>query len=330
MPRYPFEIAQYFWLRQHAGFVELEKWSSITLTGKDRQAFLHNFCTNDVKRLIPGTSCEAFFTNVKGKIIGHGLITGRDGELVIVGPPGQGDLLSAHLNRYVIREDVEVRDTTDDRSYVLLAGGGLARDIAVAMAPTVEIGQSWLQPLLNAVGTVVDVPVLWIRWDLLGQCFCGLLEIRSNDVPRVQRILQDRGAVPCEQAAFHAARIEAGVPLFGIDFNDQNLPQEVGRNEQAISFTKGCYLGQETVARIDALGHVNQQLAGVRFLSATVPEPGTLLIHDGRAVSHVTSATYSPQLQAPLALAMLRREHAPVNTRLDSSAGECEVVVLPV
>jgi tRNA-modifying protein YgfZ len=118
--------------------------------------------------------------------------------------------------------------------------------------------------------------------------------------------------------------------LFGVDFNDSNLPQEVSRDREAISFTKGCYLGQETVARIDALGHVNQQLVGVRFLGTTLPDPGMQLIHDGRAVGNVTTATYSPQLDAPLALAMLRREHVAVNTRLDSSVGACELVALPV
>ena len=149
-------------------------------------------------------------------------------------------------------------------------------------------------------------------------------------MPRVQRIVQERGAEPCQAAAFHAARIEAGVPLFGVDFNDSNLPQEVGRDHEAISFTKGCYLGQETVARIDALGHVNQQLAGVRFLGATIPEPGTSLTHDSRAVGQVTSATYSPRLDSPLALAMLRREHAAIGSHLQSLIGESVIVALPL
>ena len=78
----------------------------------------------------------------------------------------------------------------------------------------------------------------------------------------------DQKATACDLAAFETLRIEAGTPLFGVDFNDNNLPQEVGRDDRAISFTKGCYLGQETVARIDALGHVNQQLAGVRVCRA--------------------------------------------------------------
>jgi folate-binding protein YgfZ len=206
----------------------------------------------------------------------------------------------------------------------------------MALAPTISDGQEFIKPLVNADGRLIDVPVRWIRWNLLGEVFCGLLEMRSADLGRSRQILLDGDAAPAgpwpqaTEATFHALRIEAGTPLFGVDFDDRNFPQEVGRNEQAISFTKGCYLGQETVARIDALGHVNQQLTGVRFAGNRVPEPGSELMHAGKIAGHVTSATLSPQLQAPLALAMLRREHAGIGSLLESSIGACEVIPLPV
>jgi folate-binding protein YgfZ len=138
------------------------------------------------------------------------------------------------------------------------------------------------------------------------------------------------GTVRCDDAVFQTLRIEAGMPLYGVDFDDRNLPQEVGRDAEAINFTKGCYLGQETVARIDALGHVNQQISGVRFQGSEPPQMGAMLTHAGRPVGIVTSAAYSPRLAAPLALAMLRREHTAVGSRLDSPIGQCEVVALPV
>src|SRR5712671_3045698 len=103
--------------------VELTGWSSIAVTGADRQSFLQNFCTNDVKRLVPGASCEAFFTNVKGKIVGHGVLHCRETEMAFVGAPGQASRLMAHLDRYVIREDVQLHDTTEDRNYLLVVGG---------------------------------------------------------------------------------------------------------------------------------------------------------------------------------------------------------------
>src|SRR3954470_13479303 len=112
---------EYQALKSGRAVAELVGWSSISVTGADRQAFLHNFCTNDVKRLLPGASCEVFFTNAKGRIVAHGAIHCRDAEAVFVGAPGQSASLVAHLDRYVIREDVQLRDTTEERSYLLIA-----------------------------------------------------------------------------------------------------------------------------------------------------------------------------------------------------------------
>jgi folate-binding protein YgfZ len=167
-------------------------------------------------------------------------------------------------------------------------------------------------------------------WNLIDSKGAGLSEIPTADLSAALNSLRDYAIDLVDSPAFETARTEDGVPLFGVDFDDRNLPQEVGRNELAISFTKGCYLGQETVARIDALGHVNQQLAGVRFVGVDLPEPGAVLSRDGHDAGRVTSAIYSPRLQAPLALAMLRRELAAVGNPLDSPVGACEVVGLPV
>jgi folate-binding protein YgfZ len=142
--------------------------------------------------------------------------------------------------------------------------------------------------------------------------------------------MSDRGFVVAGSEAFTSARVEAGLPLFGVDFGEQNFPQEVGRDREAVSFTKGCYLGQETVARIDALGHVNQRLVGVRFGGKEVPDPGLELMHSGKKVGQVTSVAFSPRSNAPLALAMVRREANAPGTRLESAVGDCEVVSLPV
>ena len=134
--------------------MELAGWSSVTVTGADRQTFLHNFCTNDIKRLVPGQSCEAFFTNVKGKTLGHGLVDCREEELVFVTVPGQGPRWWSILDRYVIREDVQLRDTTAERSYLLLSDGEL-----------------WRMRRLR---------VRSIPWDLIGRPSSGLIEVADR------------------------------------------------------------------------------------------------------------------------------------------------------
>jgi folate-binding protein YgfZ len=306
MPEATFPLDEYQALRSGFGVVELANWSSVTLTGADRQTFLNNFCTNDVKRLGPGEHCEAFLTSVQGKILGHGLVHCRANELVIITVPALAPKMIAHLDRYIIREDVQLRDTTAERAYLLIAGGE-------------EAGAG-----LNGE--------TWIRWRLLHAPFCGLLEATPDRLSQVRQELKAAGAMWCGDgdAAFDALRIESGTPLFGIDFDEENLPQEVGRDELAISFTKGCYLGQETVARIDALGHVNQRLVGVRFAGPNVPNPKTELTDGGTPAGQVTSAAYSPHLGSPLALAMVRRRWVSPGSQLASAAGPGEVIELPV
>jgi folate-binding protein YgfZ len=281
---------EYLKLKSGRGAVELTGWSSVSVTGTDRQSFLHNFCTNDVKRLVSGESCEAFFCNAKGKIVGHGVIGCRDNELVFAGAPGQAAALAAHLDRYIIREDVKLVDNSADRSYFFVA---------------TEVPDS-------------EMP---IKWDLLGIGQGAIIE--HSSVPKLH--YETVGA-----EAFAAARNEAGFPLLGVDFDSENLPQEVGRDRQAISFTKGCYLGQETVARLDALGHVNRKLVTVRLESASRPDRGTELTLNGAKVGSVTSAAWSPKLGVPIALAMVRSGAIAPGTRLESPLGNCEIVATPI
>jgi folate-binding protein YgfZ len=265
---------------------------------------LNSFCTNDVKRLQPGEHCEAFITNVKGKTLGHGLVVCRDEEFVFITVPGQAATLIEHLDHYIIREDVQLRDSTAERAYFLVAGGDCA-------AVPVALGH-------------------WIRWRIFETEVCGLLEVSAGEVDAAKAKLTAAGATICGAAAFDAVRIESGMPLFSMDFNAENLPQQIGRDDAAISFTKGCYLGQETVARIDALGHVNQQLAGVRFAEGSQPTSGCELTANGSAVGHASSIAFSPKLNAPLALAMVRRTASALGTELDSPVGKCEIVELPL
>lgn len=287
-------------------FFPLTGWSRITVAGADRQPFLHNFCTNDIKSLRPGQSCEAFFTDVKGRIIGHGLVLCHENELAIVGVSNQGKPLMDHLDRYVIREDVTLQDTSADYAYALVAE--LARQPS-GVVPESAFVTNWFRSKAGAT---------------------LLCELPSEQFPDWLTTLERRDIRPAPAAAFEAFRIEHGIPQFNVDFNHQNFPQEVGRDEYAISFTKGCYLGQETVARIDALGHVNQMLVAVRFHGDEIPTAGVVLSRDGKNAGAVTSATFSPRLQAPLALAMVRREFNKPGARLDSPLGDCEVITLPL
>ena len=316
--------AQYKSLTAGAGFVDLSDRTQIELTGEDRAKFLHSFCTNDILVLAPGEGCEAFLTDVKGRILGYVFVFCGGDSLIMETVPGQTAALIEHLDRYLIREQVLLHDRTDEFGELLLSGQeseSLITKLVESHVPK--------RPLEH-----VDVRLagcrVWLRRVPLTGPVSFLIGCPAGDVQSVAHALQDAGAAACGADALETARIEAGSPFYGQDVTSGNFPQEVNRDAPAVNFKKGCYLGQETVARIDALGHVNRKLAGVRFGGERVPAAGTELLVDGKTVGHVTSAAHSPRLEAPLALAYVRRGHNEPGAKLSSPAGNAEVITLPL
>lgn len=304
------------------GWADCSARTRIEVTGADRATFLHSFCTNDVKRLAPGQGCEAFVTNHQGKTIGHICITCQANRLLLETVAGQAAALMAHFDGFVIGEDIAFRDLTAETAEFLVAGAqaSAALQQATGSEPPGEVHAHVLAKLGGREVTIR-------RSDFAGpESF--FIESTRAAAPAVQAAL-DSFATACQAEAVEIVRIEAGSPLFGQDIREDNLPQEIGRDAQAISFRKGCYLGQETVARIDALGHVNRTLVGVAFAGTTVPQPGCELLSADKPVGNVTSACYSPRAAAPLALAFVRRMQATAGTQLTCELGTASVVRLP-
>lgn len=304
--------------------VDFSQRTQIELRGPDRATFLHNFCTNDVRHLTPGGGCEAFVLNAQGKILGHVLIFCGEHHLIMDTVPGQTGALMAHLDRHLIREQVTLKGLLPERAEWLLAGDEAARVLSAVGIRELP------SPPVSEETTLIGTHEVRLRRVPLAGPHGLLVDCQRIDFAAVGAALQAAGARLAGEDAWEVARIEAGWPQYGIDITDQNLPQEVNRDSQAISFTKGCYLGQETVARIDALGHVNRILVGVRFGGTDVPPPGTELKDGNQAVGQVTSACFSQALGAPLALAYVRRGHTAVGTKLLGFACPAEIVALPL
>jgi folate-binding protein YgfZ len=313
-------VADYQALTAGCGFAELPR-TVIEVRGNDRTQFLHAFCTNDVKKLAPGQGCEAFFTNHQGKTIGHGFIFCEPERLVIGTVAGQASLIT-HFDKFVISEDVQFRDLSGDVQIFLIAGSEAGNKLRTL------IGSSPPEAMLSFTHSQIagrDVTIFHVPY---AGSDSYLLRAKSSDADQVRAALESAGARLCQHEAVEAARIEAGFPYFSRDITEDNLPQEVNRNEQAISFKKGCYLGQETVARIDALGHVNRLLVGLRMNGDEVPQPGAKLLAGDKEVGQVTSACFSPALNAPLAIAYVRRQHAKPGSRLNCESTPAEVIAL--
>ncbi|HUE71438.1 MAG TPA: glycine cleavage T C-terminal barrel domain-containing protein [Pirellulaceae bacterium] len=318
-------IAEYQALSSGVGVSNLTGRGRIAIRGNDRVHFLHSFCTNDIQRLSPGMGCEAFVTNHQGKTVGHVYVFCTEDALLLDTAPSQAASLISHFDRFVISDDVTFEDVSGATGHWLLAGPHSRYLLAGPIGDELPS-----QPWDHRPGRLRGIGVQVISADfLLPESF--FLVTAAGEFEEVRQTLDDAGARLCGSEAMEAVRIESGTPLFGSDITADNLPQEIGRDAQAISFTKGCYLGQETVARIDAMGHVNRLLAGVRFLdSPAVPPFGTELKSGDKVVGQVTSAAWSPRLSQPLGFALVRRPQAAAGTRLESACGAAEVVRLPL
>lgn len=307
-------------IRDGAGLVDFRPRTRVELIGRDAPSFLHNLCTNDICQLPTGYGCEAFLTDVRGKVLANLFVFCGEKSLWLETVPDQSTDIIRHLAHYRIREQVQWHDRTETWGAWLLAG----RDSPELLMQVIRVSLP-TEPFQHINTSIAEHSVKVAQVPLTGPRDFLLLCDQSTTVA-VGQALQTLGAVLCPESAFQTARIEQGTPLYGRDITQKNFPQEIGRDAQAISFTKGCYLGQETVARIDALGHVNQKLVLLRFEASDVPSAGTPLMYQEQVVGQVTSATHSPRHDAPIALAYVRREQTSPNTLLTCTTGQVRVL----
>ena len=305
-----------------ASFAELGDYTHLSIRGRDRATFLHGMCTQWIRELAVGQGCEAFVTNVQGKIIGHIWMSCHDDHFSITTSPGQGQTLARHFDKYIIREDVQIQDDSAQWGYWLVAGPAAREklndlfDVERLQRTGDHCDASWEGEVCR-LRYFHEEPSLLQLWAPLwrAESFSGWLK--------------DRGLLECSAPAAELWRIEAGLPLYGTDISIDNLAQEVDRNDTAISFTKGCYLGQETVARLDALGHVNRRRMGLTLPGEVPWDPGTEIIVEGKVVAKVTSSAYSPRHEGVIGMGYVRRGWDQPGQTLETPGGSAIVQSLP-
>jgi tRNA-modifying protein YgfZ len=306
--------AQYRELREGAGLLDRAGRATLEVTGSDAAEFLQGQVTNDVPALAPSTGCYAAMLNPKGRVVADMRIfrTGEEEFLLDTEAESQEAVLR-DLRKYKIGRQVQIADTTGER-FVMSLVGPRAGEIAEAAFGA--------QPPAGEHASVDAGGVMVVRTDL-GVDLIGA-SARAADVRAQAR---DAGAHDVSSEAAEILRIETGRPRHGVDMTADNLPAEAGIVERAVSFTKGCYVGQEPVARMHYKGHPNRHLRGLRLTAAA--EAGTPVFASGKEVGRVTSAALSPAL-GPIALAFVRREVAPGEAVAVGGDGpEATVVELP-
>jgi folate-binding protein YgfZ len=307
-------------LRESAAWSGLQGRTAILASGAEAVRFVDKFTTASLATLSPGNSLEGFFADVRGWVIALATLVRTNHGLWIDCPPGVADRLRTHLEHYHIREDVTFVDASAALAAHVVAGpesaAWLAQRSETAL-PTRLLGTA-----RTRLGGV-DAIVVRIDW-------CGprgfLVQSSAADAARLEAWFAAEGLPGAAAMAVETVRIEERYP-HPADMPDKTLPQELDRTSRAISFTKGCYLGQETVARIDALGHVNRGLALIATAGRTPPEPGSAVTLAGEPVGVITSACLSPLLGGPAALAILHRRAWAAES--DLAAGGVAARVVP-
>ena len=315
-------------VRQSAGLFDFSFRSKLVLTGEARARFLHRIVSNDVKSLLPGQGTYATLLNAQGHILADLRIYAAEDVLWVDTDADLAEKAMAVLRRYIIGERVEIEPRQvfavsvqgpRSREFIeklLQTGlGSLTREMDHQTAEFA--GQQMRVVRLSSTGE--EGYEVWLQAESLGRLWRAALAANAAS-----------GLAPAGTEALETLRIEAGIPRYGPDFGEDTLPLEAGLL-QALSFTKGCYIGQEIVERARSRGHVNWKLVGLALQpGASVPEPGRSLTADGKTVIEVTSACYSPTFGRPLALAYVRREVSAPGVRLTLAGGaEAEVTALP-
>jgi folate-binding protein YgfZ len=304
----------------------------IEVTGKDAPSFLHNLCTNDINGLPLGGGCEAYFCDHRAKVLAHVFVyhvavSGHHGFWLDVTPGFHGKVLE-HLDRHLISEAVELADQTDNFAQIHLAGPNARSILEKALGNSILDLAEFLH-MERTFGASATCHVR--RHDPLGVPGYDLV-CRNERAAEVWRVLQGAGALPAGESTFETLRIEAGTPVYGIDINEDRFVMEVAWALRAVSYAKGCYLGQEPIVMArDRAGFVNRAFLGVKVLDGGPLPVGTRLFRDATEVGITTSSVHSPRLNRPLALGYLRRGNQDPGLVLaaEASGGRQQVEVLP-
>jgi len=286
--------AQYRQLREECGVLDRSARGKLLLKGSEAAEYLQGQLTNDVEGLESGEGCYAALLDRKGHMQADmRVLRLAVDEVWLDVEPETLSVVRRHLETYKIGREVEVEDVTEERAILSLIG---PRSADLAGAPPLP---GYASETISMGGTECLAVGTDGGTDLIAA---------AGDAERLRRALVDAGAVEVGAEAVEILRIEAGTPRFGAEMDDGTMPAEAGIVEGAVDFEKGCYIGQETVARLHYRGKPNRHLRGLR-LSAPAPT-GTALALGDREVGRVGGSCVSP-LHGPLALAILRREAEP-------------------
>jgi aminomethyltransferase len=315
--------------RSRAGLFVMAGRGLLEVRGEDRVRWLDGMISGDVQALEDaesGSGCYATLLTNRGAIVAD-LHVGRLGDVfVLESRRDQIGKIKETLERFIIADDVTLVDRSEDLDALGIEGPRAAEILESAIGSKLDLSpESWVE------ANVASLPVRVGAFGFSGERAFQIY-VASGDREAVEQAIEaagrERGLVHGDATALDVMRIEAGIPMLGAELDETVLPPEA-RLEGAIATSKGCYVGQEIIARLRARGQVNHLLVGLRIDGEVLPDVDTVLNKDGRRSGEITSAAISPEC-GPIALGFVRREHSEIGTRVEFEGGTAHVAALPL
>ncbi len=323
--------SEYQAVRSAVGLLDLSHRALLNFTGPDRLSYLQGMVSNDLRLLTPGQGVCAAVLNMQGKVVGDcRIFCTNDSFLLDVWEPIKQKVID-HLNRYLVADEVEINDQAEHYA-ILSVQGPRSEAILRNLLRDEELPTAPLEHRLLRFG---EFEVRIARFSHTGEDGFDLFVPIAAALPVAVRLTEEGIPLAAKwigEEAYRVLRVEAGIPLYGVDFTEDTLLLEVGL-PQAVSFHKGCYLGQEVVERIRSRGHVNRKLCGLLLKSPDPARSGDPIHAGEKTVGVVTTSVYSPALGTVIALGYVHREFWEVGTIVsvqhEGSTIEARVTSLP-
>ncbi len=322
--------ASYDAARQRAAFIDRSDRGRIVVSGTDRASYLQGLLTNDILALGAGTGCYAAYLTPQGRMIADLWVYELGDVILLTMSRDVTPTILSKLDQFIFSEEVQIGDVTETFAQIAIVGPQAARIVAQVLSGVSVDELAALPEHGSRRARFRDQPAIVVRVTDTGEPGFDVFVDRSSQSALVAA-LTEAGAAEIDDAVADILRVEAGIPRFHRDMDEETIPLEAGLESRAISLTKGCYVGQEVIIRVLHRGHgrVARKLVGLTLEGSVVPRPDAEVQAEGRAIGRVTSAVTSFATQKPIALAYVQRDFTPAGTRLSVNGTSAVVTSLP-
>jgi folate-binding protein YgfZ len=316
--------------RQGAAFIDRSARGRLVVSGRDRASYLQGLLTNDIPAVRAGEGCYAAYLTAQGRMISD-LWVYELGDVILLGLPGETTAaVLARLDQFIFSEDVQLGDVSETFAQIAVVGPDAARLVEALLDAPPAAPLASLPEHGNMRGHIRESPAIITRVTDTGAPGFDVYVDRERAGWLKEQLIA-AGAEAADGETAEILRVEAGVPVFGRDMDQETIPLEAGIESRAISMTKGCYVGQEVIVRVLHRGHgrVAKKLVGLVLDGDALPAPGATVKSADRAVGEITSAVRSPALGRPIALAYVQRDFLAIGTVLSVDGAQATVTPLP-